>query len=201
MKVASFLIVVILSNTVMAQEGRDRSLSEYAAELKVRPEKPRLPVLVGQPAPEILISKWFNAEPIQLRELRGKVVLLDFWAMSCPPCVKSIPQLHELGRSKPNFVVVTIHPPKTPERKKGAAGNYVWTNAPAEHVLPRFIKERKFTLPVGIDRDGKTANLYVVKAVPLYVLIDGRGVVRYEGHSLPSAEQVAALLPRSGPAN
>jgi hypothetical protein len=37
-----------------------------------------------------------------------------------------------------------------------------------------------------------------VSAVPLYVLIDGRGIVRFEDHALPSAEQVAALLPRSG---
>ena len=47
-------------------------------------------VFVGQMAPELKVGEWFNSEPLSLEGLRGKVVLLDFWAWDCPECAQTL---------------------------------------------------------------------------------------------------------------
>jgi thiol-disulfide isomerase/thioredoxin len=192
MRIAFAIVILTASNVVMAQAGK--SLSEYAAERRnARPETARAAVLLDHPAPELIVAKWLNTKPMQLQELRGEVVLLDFWAVNCAPCVDAIPRLHALARSRKDLAVVTIHPPRIASRTTDASGKSVWTTATAEDVLSRFLPAQKFTLPVGIDHSERTARLYAVKAVPLYVLVDRAGVVRYEGNALPSAGEVARL--------
>src|SRR5918912_413987 len=48
----------------------------------------------GELAPDLIIAKWIDQQPVRLADLRGKVVLLDFWAFWCPPCLDSFPDLN-----------------------------------------------------------------------------------------------------------
>ena len=72
----------------------------------------RLAYLIGKQAPELQqIKGWINSKPIKLADLRGKVVLLDFWGTWCGPCVQVIPELiklHEKYHDK-GLVVIGIH--------------------------------------------------------------------------------------------
>jgi thiol-disulfide isomerase/thioredoxin len=183
-----------------AAQSQQHNLSEWARK-NVPPREPteRPQALSGKVAPSLEASVWFNTKPIDLQKLRGKAVLLDFWWNGCGPCLAAIPRLHELAKTySDDLVVVTMHTPYTQERSKGLAGFDVVTGAPAEHALPAFLKARKFTLPVGVDVKGKTSTMrrYELNAWPLYVLVDRRGVVRYEGNSLPTDAAIQAVVTR-----
>lgn len=54
--------------------------------------------LIGKPAPELVIARWLDSEPQPLAAWRGKVVLLDFWAMWCGPCSAAFPYFREWQR-------------------------------------------------------------------------------------------------------
>ncbi len=67
--------------------------------------------LIGKEAPEFPKSKWFNSEALSLEDLRGKVVILEFWSITCGPCRTVMPELNELHKNSDEngIVVISIH--------------------------------------------------------------------------------------------
>lgn len=65
----------------------------------------------GAPAPELQIAEWVQGEPVTLGDLRGKVVLLDFWGLWCGPCRRSLPGLASLHEkyAKDGLVIIAVH--------------------------------------------------------------------------------------------
>src|SRR3981189_3755910 len=68
------------------------------------------------------ISKWFNSAPLNITDLRGKVVLVDFWTYGCVNCVNTLPRVTELYAkyNLRNLVVVGIHTPEFPFERSAA---------------------------------------------------------------------------------
>jgi thiol-disulfide isomerase/thioredoxin len=117
---------------------------------------------------------------VQLDSLRGQVVLLDFWASWCDPCVRGIPFLGELQRryGKDGFSVVSI---KLDGRRLGRAR--------------RPLLQTDFLLALATE---EVANRYQVTTLPHLVLIDRTGVVRHlwRGAGEKLASQIEELLAR-----
>ncbi len=117
--------------------------------------------LVGAPAPAFRNVTSLSGAPDSIAALRGKVVVLDFWASWCGPCRMLAPKLSSL------------------KDRLGAQGLAVVgiTTDPAETAAV-FADETGMHYPTVVDRDGETSRLYNVTALPTVVIIDKTGTVR-----------------------
>jgi protocatechuate 3,4-dioxygenase beta subunit/peroxiredoxin len=152
-----------------------------------REQEQRFERLRGQAAPPLNAVAWVNAEPGLARELRGKVVLIDFWSIGCGPCVASLPGVQAAADQLKarGAVVIGLHDSgATPEK------------------LREFAKEHKLTFPLAIDAPdeqkitfGKTFRTYGVQGIPSVAVIDRNSKVAYLGNFLTEAlARVGALL-------
>jgi cytochrome c biogenesis protein CcdA/thiol-disulfide isomerase/thioredoxin len=120
------------------------------------------------PAPELVgIDAWLNSKPLTLAQLRGKVVLVDFWTYSCINCLRTLPHLKawDARYRKAGLVVVGVH---TPEFA-------------FEHAVSNVrdaVRTLGIRYPVAVDSDYRTWNAYRNEYWPEEYLIDRRGHVR-----------------------
>jgi thiol-disulfide isomerase/thioredoxin len=148
-----------------------------------------LPPILPRPAPELSVLD-LAGKPVRWEALRGKVVLLDFWATWCAPCRKSMPELQALHDkySARGFTVLGV---SIDEGK-------------AAQKVKKFVASRKIAYPVAIDSEkAPTWERFRVKAVPAAFLVDQRGriVAQWTGISANAAEldrTLAALLAEEG---
>jgi thiol-disulfide isomerase/thioredoxin len=116
-------------------------------------------------APDFVgISKWFNSAPLSIGDLRGKVVLVDFWTYGCYNCVNTLPyvtKLYETYKDK-GLVVVGIHTPELPFER--SASN-----------VQAALKRHGITYPVAQDNDSATWNAWRNQYWPAQYIVDQHG--------------------------
>jgi cytochrome c biogenesis protein CcdA/thiol-disulfide isomerase/thioredoxin len=152
-----------------------------------------LPVL--GPAPEFVDNqKWFNTrggEPLTLRSLRGRVVLVDFWTYSCINCLRTLPYLTAWDKTyrKDGLTIVGVHSPEFPFEKD------------ADNV-EEAIKRNGIHYPVAQDNDLATWSAYANQYWPAEYFIDAKGRVRYahfgEGEYEEKEQIIRELLAEAG---
>ena len=142
--------------------------------------KPEAPAVEGNPAPDFTL-KDLSGRPVQLSSLRGKVVLVNFWATWCPPCREEVPSLIRMNQAmqgKPfQLLAVSID-----EGGKDAVAD--------------FFRKSGASLPALLDTDGKVARRYGTTGVPETFVIDTKGVIMKKvvgGMDWSSPEVLAAL--------
>ena len=119
---------------------------------------------VGDSAPEIFINKWFTANPPQIKNMTGRVYLLEFWATWCHPCVGSIPDLNKLHDKYASQGLEII----------GLSQDH------AEGTLAKFMKTKDIHYSVAIDNG--TVDLCDVRGYPTSILVDHTGKIIWRGH-------------------
>jgi peroxiredoxin len=135
------------------------SKAEEAAKLIENPRRAREAF-----APDFSLTT-ADGEYISLDDLRGKVVLLDFWGTWCPPCVASVPALRDLQKrfsKEPQFKMISVS-----------------VNDPDEAKWRGFIEKNQMVWTQYNDRDHHIARIFDVRAFPTYILLDAEGIVRY----------------------
>ncbi|HUC39131.1 MAG TPA: redoxin family protein [Candidatus Acidoferrum sp.] len=141
------------------------------------------------PAPNIQgISAWINSQPINISELKGKVVIVDFWTYSCINCIRTIPFLNTLQKEYGNNGLVIIGV-STPEFQF----EHNLTNV--ESAVKRF----NITYAVALDNNYSTWDAYHNEYWPADYFIDKNGDIRYESFgespsSFNETEQVVREL-------
>ncbi|MGV8122809.1 MAG: redoxin family protein [Candidatus Xenobiia bacterium LiM19] len=137
---------------------------------------PASALAVGDKAPPLIVSKWFNGTQVNPDKPDGKTVyVIEFWATWCGPCKKTIPHLIELQNQykDKNVIVVGI------------------TNEEEKVVTP-FIGEMKMTYRVGIDDGDKTSSVYMkgIEGIPHSFIVNRDGIIIWSGHPLSGLDDV-----------
>lgn len=136
------------------------------------------PLVVGDVAPQFALRSPDGAT-VSLEQFRGKVVLLDFWATWCPPCMREMPELNALHNelNAKGFSVVGIN--REPE------------DVPK---VREFLASKNITFPVGIDANG-TGERYRILSLPTTVLVSREGKVEriFLGYTQPDVMRSAVM--------
>jgi peroxiredoxin len=119
-------------------------------------------IAAGVPAPGFQLQM-MNGKSLALSDLKGQVVLINFWASWCGPCRQEMPILDQLYRSykEAGFTLVGVNvEPSVGDAKK-------------------FLQGTPVSFPILLDPQSKVSNLYEVSGMPSTVIVDRNGVVRY----------------------
>jgi peroxiredoxin len=134
------------------------------------------PVQIGKPAPDFTVSD--GASNVHLANYRGRVVLLNFWATWCGPCVEEMPSLLDLHHRQPDLVILAVSIDDDP------------------NAYASFIARRHVDLVTVRDPNRSAAKLYHTEMWPETYVIDRQGVIRrkFVGSQDWSRPEIAAYL-------
>ena len=116
--------------------------------------------VINQKAPDFSLIDT-NGEAVELSALRGRTVLIDFWATWCSPCVASMPHLDEVHASETSLDVVVLA-----------------VNLENQQKAEQFMAENGYSFTSVVDTDKSVMRQYGVESIPITFLVDRFGILR-----------------------
>ncbi len=154
------------------------------------PEKGRLE-FYGKAPDLIAAGPWFNSVPLTMEELKGKVVVVDFWTYSCINCVRTLPYLKTWYDTYKDdgLVIIGVHSPE-----------FAFERDPGN--VQKAMQDLNVTWPVALDNDFRQWSSYNNRFWPAHYFIDVQGNIRYfhfgEGEYETGEEVIRKLLKEGG---
>ncbi len=173
-----------LEQTLLDRLGLGRKSQSVAVAGSSLPVEGVMPPLAGAVA-------WLNSPPLTREQLRGKVVVIDFWTYSCINCLRSLPYVEAWARkyAAQGLVVIGVHAPEFAFEKE-------------EANVRRAVRDLGVTYPVALDNDLKIWRAFDNQYWPAHYFIDGQGRVRHhhfgEGEYDRSEKVIQQLLAEAG---
>jgi thiol-disulfide isomerase/thioredoxin len=155
------MIFILLGSSLNPQETPDASYPTPVSLL--RPSVTFAPVL-DNPAPTTSI-KDFDGNSFNLAEFQGQIVVVNFWATWCAPCVREMPALQEFARENPEVVILSITDPNDGQTVED---------------IQAFIEKYELTdVQIGLDEQSRLKGFMSVVNLPTTYILDEEGVVRF----------------------
>jgi len=198
------------AGTVSTQAAKDQSFAfvppkgfTHVESLKDQPGAGQAPKhaieeKIGKPAPEFsltLLDGSGKTKTITKAELAGKVVLIDFWATWCGPCLIELPEIQKLieayASSKKDVVIVALSQDSEPTEL-----------SEIRKLVEKTLDDKKIKLTgspvgrIGLDPSNSVGNAFEVEGYPTLVILDGKGIVQsaHVGYSPDTAEPLHKSL-------
>jgi thiol-disulfide isomerase/thioredoxin len=133
---------------------------------------------VGSQAPEVRARAWLNAQgPTTLAGLRGKVVVVEFWATWCGPCLQSMPHIDALAKKWADKGLTVLSLTREDRR-----------------TVEQFFRSQKFEPSYTIGCGSNSLSAYGVRGIPRAFVIDPTGAVAWVGHPMSGLDEVLAKM-------
>ncbi len=136
--------------------------------------------LLGRSAPDVALTK-ADGKAVKVSDLKGRPVVLSFWATWCAPCRKELPALSALAATRPDVAFFAVNVDKD--------------RAAAE----KLARDLKLTVPLVFDPDAAVMARFDVVVMPTLFVIDANGTVKVRSTGFNSEEGLAALAAALGP--
>jgi len=166
--IAGLLLIVIVTAALTKRQSTFGMFARGMATVTGNPSSVSVPSKDSPTAPEFAPGTWINSDPLTLKNLRGRVVLVEFWTFGCYNCRNTLPYVKrwdERYRDK-GLTVVGVHSPELEE----------------ERVIDNVRRETAslgIRYPVVTDNDYATWKAYNVEAWPTIFVLDKEGRIRW----------------------
>ncbi|MCM3116350.1 TlpA family protein disulfide reductase [Neobacillus sp. MER 74] len=153
--IATVILVSLL--TVAIVQAMDKT--SETPETKSQPTASQEGLAVGAKAPDFEL-KTLTGEKVKLSNLKGKKVMLNFWATWCPPCKAEMPAMEQFSKQMPKDVVILA------------------VNIDPQLDVQGFVDKNKITFPILLDAEDTVNETYQVLSIPTTYFIDSKGNIQ-----------------------
>ena len=153
--IAAVVLVSLLTVAIVQAMDKKTDTPQTATETSAAKEG----LSIGAAAPDFQL-KTLAGDTVKLSDLRGKKVMLNFWATWCPPCKAEMPEMERFSKQIGDDTVILA------------------VNIDPQLDVQGFVKENKITFPILLDAEDKVNEAYQVLSIPTTYFINSKGIIQ-----------------------
>lgn len=182
-KILFFILFFLLVACQLNEPDRSQEVIIMASGT-IQPQPTSTPALQNLgPAPDFANDTWINSQPLRLADLRGKVILVEFWTFGCINCQRVEPYLNDWYKKYKgdDFELVGVHYPEFQYERDVDA-------------VQAYTLRQEIYYPVAIDNEALTWRAYQQRYWPTRYLLDQAGIIRYKHIGEGAYPETEALI-------